>query len=157
GPVVSEGTVGFEDRLVVFVDCGNADRTPLGERLEEMTMSLNIDHHHDNTRFAKINLVDPAASASTELVWELSKALGAELTLALAGPLYVGLVTDTGRFGYENTTARSHEMAAELLRAGVDVSAVRRRLYEDVSPAKLNLLRLALDSMVIHGDGALIS
>lgn len=157
GEVVTEETVDFTDRTVVFLDCGNADRTPLGPRLHEIPVLINIDHHHDNTRFGTMNFVDPTASSTAEMVWLLARELGVPLTVELAEPLYVGLLTDTGRFSYENTTARSHAMAADLIDAGVDLTAVRRRLYEDVLPAKLHLLRYALDSMAIHGDGLLVS
>lgn len=157
GEVVTEDTVDFSDRTVVFLDCGNADRTPLGPRLREIPVLINIDHHHDNTRFGTMNLVDPAASSTAEMVWLLAKELGVPITPELAEPLYVGLLTDTGRFSYENTTARAHRMAGELITAGVDLTAVRRRLYEDVLPAKIHLLRRALDTMAIHGDGLLVS
>ena len=157
GDVVHEDTVDVTGRTVVFLDCGNADRTPLGDLLADIPVVVNIDHHHDNTRFGTVNLIDPAASSTAELVWELAKKLGVPITPDLAEPLYVGLITDTGRFSYENTTPRSHAMAAELIEAGVDFTGVRRRLYEDIVPAKLHLLRYALDSFVIHGDGLLIS
>ena len=157
GEVVTEDTVDFDGRTVVFLDCGNADRTPLGPRLGEIPGLINIDHHHDNTRFGTMNFVDATASSTAEMVWLLAKELGVALTPELAEPLYVGLLTDTGRFSYENTTARAHAMAADLIDAGVDLTGVRRRLYEDVLPAKLHLLRYALDSMAIHGDGLLVS
>lgn len=157
GDVVHEDTVDVADRTVVFLDCGNADRTPLGDRLADIPVLVNIDHHHDNTRFGTLNWVDPAASSTAELVWELAQLLEVPITPELAEPLYVGLLTDTGRFSYENTTPRAHAMASDLIDAGVDLTGVRRRLYEDVLPAKLHLLRYALDSFVIHGAGTLIS
>jgi phosphoesterase RecJ-like protein len=80
---------------------------------------LNIDHHHDNTRFGTINHVVPDASCTAEMVWDLMHGLGrASSTQPIAEALYVGLVTDTGRFMYENTGPRAHEMAAELIDAG---------------------------------------
>ena len=66
---------------------------------------LNIDHHHDNTRFGTVNLVDVEASCTAEIVFELAKLLGVEMTREIATALYVGLVTDTGKFMYENTDA----------------------------------------------------
>ncbi len=157
GEVVHEDTVDVTDGTVVFLDCGNADRTPLGDRLADIPVLINIDHHHDNTRFGTINWIDPAASSTAQLVWELALLLDVPITPELAEPLYVGLLTDTGRFSYENTTPRAHAMAADLIQAGVDLTGVRRRLYEDLLPAKLHLLRYALDSFVIHGSGSLIS
>ncbi len=122
-----------------------------------MATVVNIDHHHDNTGFGTINLLDFDASSTAEIVWDLVRRLGVPLTQPIAEALYVGLVTDTGRFSYENTTPRAHQMAAELLEAGIDVTAIRRRLYEDIGPGKLHLLRFALDSFVLHGGGSVIS
>jgi len=76
-------------------------------------------------------------------------------TPEIAESLYVGLITDTGRFMYENTTPRAHEMAAELLEAGVDVPRVYRRLYEDMTIGKLALLGIALARIQRYDDGEL--
>lgn len=154
---VDEHSVDLAGRTVVFLDCGNADRTPLGERLGEMGVVINIDHHHDNTGFGTVNHLDPEASSTAELVWELLRRLEVPLDVEIAEALYTGLITDTGRFSYENTTPRAHQMAAELLGAGIDITAIRRRLYEDLSPAKLELMRRALDTYAVHGDGTVIS
>ncbi len=119
GVVVDEATVRLGGgRTVVFLDCGNADRSPLGDRLAEMSTVINIDHHHDNTAFGSLNLLDPAASSTAEVVWGLLHALEVRIDAKTAEALYIGLVTDTGRFSYENTTPRAHLMAAELLEAG---------------------------------------
>ena len=103
----------------MFLDCGNIDRMPVDFLQREGLHILNIDHHHDNTRFGTVNLVVPEASCTAEIVWRLAKELGAELTPEIAEALYTGLVTDTGRFMYENTGVEAHRMAAELIAAGV--------------------------------------
>ncbi|MGD0196422.1 MAG: bifunctional oligoribonuclease/PAP phosphatase NrnA [Solirubrobacteraceae bacterium] len=144
----------LELRTVMFLDCGNLDRNPLAPLLDGGSL-VNIDHHHDNTRFGAINYVVEDASCTAEIVWDLLRATGVELTTAIAEALYVGLVTDTGRFSYENTTGRSHEMAAELIAAGVDVAAMYRRIYEEIPQAKLALLCRALASLRIFADGRL--
>ena len=117
------------ERTVVFLDCGNIDRNS-ARVLRDGAHLLNIDHHHDNTRFGTLNLVVPDASCTAEIIWDLAHGLGVAPTPAMAQALYVGLITDTGRFMYENTGPRAHLMAAELIEAGVDVPAVYRRLYE---------------------------
>jgi bifunctional oligoribonuclease and PAP phosphatase NrnA len=88
-------------------------------------------------------------------VWELMGALGVSATPAIAQALYIGLITDTGRFMYENTTPRSHLMAAELLPAGVDVAGINKRLYEDMPAAKLVLLGIALGQLQRFDAGEL--
>jgi phosphoesterase RecJ-like protein len=116
---------------------------------------LNLDHHHDNTRFGTVDLVDPEASCTAEIVWDLMRGLGVEPDQEMAEALYVGLVTDTGKFMYENTGPRAHVMAAELIAAGVDTHAIYRRLYEDIPYAKLDLLARALARVERHDGGAL--
>ena len=101
--VFHEPPVDVVDRVLVFLDCGNIDRMPVGFLHRDEAKILNIDHHHDNTRFGTLNLVDTEASCTAEILFGLAKLLGAELTPEIAGALYVALVTDTGRFMYENT------------------------------------------------------
>ena len=141
------------DRTLVFLDCGNIDRMPVDFLRRDGARVLNIDHHHDNTRFGAVNLVDTVASCTAEIVLEIGKRLGAELTPRIASALYVGLVTDTGKFMYENTGAGAHRMAAELIEAGVDVNDTYRRLYERVPIEKLRLISRALDKIERHDDG----
>jgi phosphoesterase RecJ-like protein len=141
--VFHEPPVDLSDRTVVFLDCGNIDRMPV-EWLREGQRILNIDHHHDNTRFGHVNLVDVGASCTAEIVFELSRRLGAETTQSIAQALYVGLITDTGMFMYENTDAHTHRVAADLIDAGVDVNETFRRLYERVPEEKLRLIARAL-------------
>jgi len=136
----------------VFLDCGNIDRTPEGFLRSGDAHVVNIDHHHDNTRFGTINLVDVSASSTAEIVYGLAKVLGAEVTPEIAKALYVGLVTDTGRFSYQNTDASTHRIAAELIEAGVDVDDTYRRLYERVPIEKLRLVARALDKIERHDD-----
>jgi len=141
-------------RTAIFLDCGNLDRNPLAA-LREADPLLNIDHHHDNTRFGTVNHVVDGASCTAEIVWDLMQGLGVALTPTIAEALYVGLVTDTGRFSYENTTPRAHQMAAQLIEAGVDAASLYRRIYEGVPFAKLELLGRALSSTRRYDDGTL--
>jgi phosphoesterase RecJ-like protein len=141
--LIQEPPADIAQRTVVFLDCGNIDRNSASV-LRDGAHLLNVDHHHDNTRFGTLNHVVPDASCTAEIVWDLMHGLGVLPTPAVAEALYIGLITDTGRFMYENTGPRAHLMAAELLQAGVDVGAINRRLYEDMPESKLALLALAL-------------
>jgi phosphoesterase RecJ-like protein len=145
-----------EQRTVVFLDCGNLERNPAEALRREGTHIVNIDHHHDNTHFGTVNLVDPDASCTAEIVWDLMGDLGVRPTQAIAEALYVGLITDTGRFMYENTSARSHLMAADLIEAGVGPHEIYRRVYEGVPLGKLTLLARGL-SKVERYDGGLLT
>ncbi len=145
----------LDERLVVFLDCGNIDRMPADFLRAEGIRIVNIDHHHDNTRFGEVNLVDPLASCTAELVWRLAHELGAELTPPMAEALYVGLVTDTGRFMYRSTGAEAHRMAAELIDAGASPHAVNRQVFESLPFCRLELLARGLARVVRFDDGAI--
>ena len=145
--LVSRPPDDLDERTIVFLDCGNLERNPAeafrrarGTKLH----TINIDHHHDNTLFGTVNYVLPEASCTAEIVWDLMHGLGVKPTLNIAEALYVGLITDTGRFMYENTGPRAHEMAADLIEAGVDVHEIYRRVYEGVPYGKLALLARGL-------------
>ena len=150
--VFHEAPADLADRTIVFLDCGNIDRMPVEWLQGGAAQVLNIDHHHDNTRFGDVNLVDVGASSTAEIVFELAGRLEAQITPEIAAALYVGLVTDTGRFMYENTDARSHRMAADLIEAGVDVHDIFRRLYERVPVEKLRLISRALEKIERYAD-----
>jgi phosphoesterase RecJ-like protein len=153
--VFHEPPADLADRVVVFLDCGNIDRMPVGWLRRDNSRILNVDHHHDNTRFGDVNVVDTEASSTAEIVFGLAEELGVELTPEIAAALYVGLITDTGRFMYENTDADAHRMAAALIEAGVDVDDIYRRLYERVPIEKLRLVSRALDKIERVDDGRL--
>jgi phosphoesterase RecJ-like protein len=146
----------LDQRTIVFLDCGNIERNPAAEAfVRPGAQILNIDHHHDNTRFGTVNLVDPKASCAAEIVYELMLALGVQPTETIANALYVGLITDTGRFMYQNTGPAAHRMAAGLIEAGVDVHEIYRRVYEDVPYGKLQLLARALANVRRFDGGGL--
>ena len=143
------------ERTIVYLDCGTIERNPVEEFRRPSGPMLNIDHHHDNTRFGTVNMVVEDASCTAELVWDIGRELGVPLTPKTAEGLYVGLITDTGRFMYENTGPRAHLMAADLLAAGIDHTAIYRRVYEEWPEPKLRLFARALSRTERHAGGAL--
>jgi phosphoesterase RecJ-like protein len=152
--LISSPPADVPERTVVFLDCGNIDRNSASVLRDGMHL-LNIDHHHDNTNFGTLNYVVPAACCTAEIIWHLMHDLGVRPSPTVAEALYIGLITDTGRFMYENTGPRAHLMAAELIEAGVDVPAVYERLYENLQPAKLALLATALQQVQRFDSGEL--
>ncbi|MFN2466678.1 MAG: bifunctional oligoribonuclease/PAP phosphatase NrnA [Gaiellaceae bacterium] len=144
-------------RVLLALDCANASRTGLDpEVLDSFPLSLDVDHHHDNTRFGDVNLIVPDASSTGEIVRDLLRELGVPLTQPIAEALYVALVTDTGRFQYGNTTPKALRLGAELVEAGVDVQRVFQGIYESVDFAKLKLLARTLDRAEIAAGGRLV-
>ena len=149
----------MEERVLVAVDCAKADRIgPDPAPVERAKLVLDIDHHHDNSRFGDVNLVVADASSTGEVLRDVIRELGVELTPDLAEPLYIALVTDTGRFQYSNTTSKSLRLAAELMEAGADVHEVFQQVYESVEFAKLKLLARALErARVLEGGRIVVS
>jgi bifunctional oligoribonuclease and PAP phosphatase NrnA len=145
------------ERVLLAVDCANESRLgPDPEVLASAPLVVNVDHHHDNTRFGGVNLVVPDASSTGEILRDLFEELGVELTPEIAEPLYIALVTDTGRFQYANTTPKALRLAAELVQAGADVHKVFQVVYENVQFAKLKLLARALERAQVYEGGRLV-
>jgi len=145
------------ERVLVAVDCAKADRIGPDPALVERTkLVVDIDHHHDNTRFGSVNLIVADASSTGEVLRDVFAELGVEITPEIAEPLYIALVTDTGRFQYTNTTPKSLRLAAELVEAGADVHAVFQQVYESVEFAKLKLLARALDRARVFEGGRIV-
>jgi phosphoesterase RecJ-like protein len=145
------------ERVLVAVDCANESRLgPDPEVLQRARLTVNIDHHHDNSRFGDVNLVVPEASSTSEVLVDVLRRLGVRLTAEIAEPLYTALVTDTGRFQYANTTPKALRLAADLVEAGADVHKVFQGVYESVQFAKLKLLARALERAQVYEGGRLV-
>lgn len=145
------------ERVLIALDCANESR--LGRDpalLEAAPLVIDIDHHHDNTRFGDINVIVSDASSTGEILRDLIRLLDVELTPEIAEPLYIALVTDTGRFQYTNTTPRALRLAAELVEAGANLHRVFQGVYESVEFAKLKLLARALGRAEVYEGGRLI-
>jgi len=146
------------ERVLVAVDAANESRLGPEHRqlLDAAPLVIDIDHHHDNSRFGDLNLIVADASSTGEILRDLLAELGVELTPRIAEALYIAIVTDTGRFQYANTTAKALRLAAELVEAGADVHRVFQGVYENVSFAKLKLLARALEHAQLLEGGRLV-
>ncbi len=145
-------------RVVLSVDSATAPRTRIPpEVLASAPIVVDVDHHHDNTRFGTINLVVPDASSTAEIVRDLLRELDVSLTPEIAEAIYIALDTDTGRFQYANTTQRAHELAIELMEYGVEPQEIFRRIYEAVPFARQKLKGKALDRARLYEDGRMIA
>jgi bifunctional oligoribonuclease and PAP phosphatase NrnA len=145
------------ERILLAVDCANESRIgPDPEVLQLSPLVVDIDHHHDNSRFGDVNVIDAKASSTGELLRDLFRELDVELTPEIAEALYIALVTDTGRFQYTNTTPKSLRLAAELVEAGADLHRIFQGVYESVQFAKLKLLARALERAQVYEGGRLV-
>jgi phosphoesterase RecJ-like protein len=145
------------ERVLVAVDCANESRLgPDPEILMSARLVVNIDHHHDNSRFGDVDLVVPTASSTGEVLRDLFRELDVRVTPEIAEALYIALVTDTGRFQYTNTTPKALRLAAELVEAGANIHRVFQGVYESVQFAKLKLLARALERAQVFEGGRLV-
>jgi phosphoesterase RecJ-like protein len=145
------------ERVLLALDCANESRLgPDPRLLERAPLVIDLDHHHDNSRFGDVNVVVANASSTGEILRDLFAKLGVELTPEIAEALYIALVTDTGRFQYANTTPKTLRLAAELVEAGANVHRVFQDVYENVAFAKIKLLARALAKARVLEGGRLI-
>jgi phosphoesterase RecJ-like protein len=139
---------------VIIVDSGSRTRIGIVEQfIAHDAMVANLDHHISNTRFGTINLVDTDAAASGELLFDLCHELGIDLTGSLATNMLAGVLTDTGRFRHSNTSPRSLEIAARLVEAGADISALTEQLYYSIPEEDVRATGQILDTLRMHADG----
>src|SRR5919204_2718771 len=144
------------ERVLFALDCANESRIADPEVLGRVPLSIDLDHHHDNTRFGDLNLIVSDASSTAEVLRDVLAELDVELTPEIAEALYIALVTDTGRFQYTNTTPKALRLGAELVEAGADVHRVFQGIYESVEFAKLKLLARALERAEVYEGGRLV-
>jgi phosphoesterase RecJ-like protein len=145
------------ERALLAVDCANESRLgPDPEILHAVRFTIDVDHHHDNTRFGDANLIVADASSTGEVLRDIFRELDVTLTPDIAEALYIALVTDTGRFQYTNTTPKALRLAAELVESGANIHRVFQGVYENVQFAKLKLLARALDRAQVYEGGAVV-
>lgn len=138
----------------VLVDCSDVSRIGRVQKyLKPGRTLINIDHHISNTRFGGVNWVEPGASCACEMVYELYAALGVKVKKNDALCLYTGIVSDTGSFKYKATTSRTHMIASELLKHGLDVYGIQRRIYESMKPETIRGLGKIIATLNISDDG----
>jgi phosphoesterase RecJ-like protein len=146
-----------DERVLLAVDCANESRLgPDPEILHQSRFTIDIDHHHDNTRFGDVNLIVPDASSTAEVLRDVFAELDVRLTPEIAEALYIAVVTDTGRFQYASTTPKTLRLAAELVEAGANIHRVFQGVYDNFQFAKLKLLARALERAQVYEGGELV-
>ncbi len=143
-------------RVLVAVDCAQESRIVDATLGAGARSTVNVDHHHDNTRFGDANLVVEDASSTAEVLADVFEQLEVPPSPALAEALYTGVVTDTGRFQYSNTTPKALRLAARLVEEGADVGKVFVEVYESTPFPKLKLLARALEHATELDGGRIV-
>jgi len=143
--------------VCIAIDCSDLERTGTASSyITNCRYSINIDHHVSNTFYSNYNLVDDHASATGEIIYHLIKAMGVHLTKDISEYLYIAISTDTGSFCYENTTAETHTIVADLISHGVRVFELSTLLFRQRSLSKTRLLGQALSTLEVLKDGLLV-
>jgi phosphoesterase RecJ-like protein len=150
--VYPEGDRAFD--LAIALDCGDIER--LGSRrgiFERAGVTINIDHHRTNNGFADYDLVDTLSAATGEIIYRLFEAMEVDPGKDTAACLYTAISTDTGSFRYSNTVPMTHVICAELLKKGIDVADISKRVFDTASYGKVRLTGEAIDSLELYFDG----
>jgi phosphoesterase RecJ-like protein len=151
---------GQAEDVDVAVALDTAIQNRLGSALPAVRSAklwINIDHHPSNPGYGDLVYIDPTAPATGQILYELMKDQNLPIDREIAENLYVAITTDTGSFQYPNTSARTFEIAAELVRYGVDVGRISRLTFENYPRRRLELLRELLRTMRFEADGRVAS
>ncbi|MBN1816847.1 MAG: bifunctional oligoribonuclease/PAP phosphatase NrnA [Sedimentisphaerales bacterium] len=141
--------------LVLIIDTNSYVQLPEFDRWLRETHKkvLVVDHHVTGDNLGDVQLIDTAAAAAGEIVLDLIRHAGWPMTTSIAEALFVALSTDSGWFKFANADARLYRNAAELIEAGADPAAIYQKLYQNFSPARMQLMVRMLQSMELHGGG----
>lgn len=132
------GVKPFDYGAAIVLDCGDLERIGGVKKLLIKTKpTINIDHHVTNDRFGSVNCVVPRASSTCEILFDLFKQAKVRLDKDMALLLYAGIMTDTGSFKYENTSAHTHTIAGELMAFGLKVPLLHEKLYPGIPVADM--------------------
>jgi bifunctional oligoribonuclease and PAP phosphatase NrnA len=123
---------------------------------EKAELLVRIDHHPKGDRFGDFDVADDLAPSTSFLVWKLLKAMGLPIDADIAKALYIGLVTDTGRFQYSNATPAAFDMAEQLVRQGVRPEQVFEEIYDSRRMSALRLVALIINRASLELDGRLV-
>ncbi len=145
---------GFE--VAVVLDCGELERLgAASQAIQRVQKIIHIDHHRSGNDFGTLNLVDPERSSTAEILYDVFQALPVELSREVAENLYTAILTDTGSFRFANTTARALSIAGATVSRGVEPDRVASAVYDCMSPGRLRLLGLSLNTLTIRAQGRL--
>ena len=138
----------------VILECPNRTRIGrVGSLLAPNAAIINIDHHQDNEVFGAVNWIDTGASSVGEMIFEYFQLVGFEISPQVAEQLYTAILTDTGRFRYSSTSARTMAIAGELLRSGADSQKICDSIYYDLRPSTVKLMGKVLNSIEFADNG----
>ena len=152
--IKSEGRKDFTYDLGIALDCADTKRLKGYEEFyENSKVKISIDHHGTNTMYADYNYVDPVSPACTQILIVLLASIGVEINKDIGTCILTGLLTDTGGFRYSGVSTETFEIAARILRLGVNISDVCRRVLQVKTKAHFELTKIIIDRMEFLENG----
>ncbi len=152
--IVHEIDDSFHYDVALVLDCGDLDRVGnVAEKIRRTGKIINIDHHKTNSGFGDLRLINTYKSSTGEILYDLLQEIPIPITYEIAVNIYTAILTDTGAFCHSNTTARTFQIAGELVTRGVNPSTVAEEIYERQSVSRLRLLALVLNTLEISDHG----
>lgn len=149
----------LEVEIAIALD--TATRPRLGERAlhaaSKAKLWLNIDHHISNPKYGDLNLIDSTSPATGQIIYQIITSLGLPLPAESRDAIYVAVSTDTGSFQYPSTTAATYDMAADLIRRGLDVGTINSNTYDEHPYRRVELMRALLNTLQVSADGSVAS
>lgn len=143
--------------VAIILDCGELSRIgDVQDLIDEECQVINIDHHVTNDRFGSINFVDTKASSTAQVLYEFLTYAKCKMNRRIATNLYCGIMTDTGSFRYENTSSRTHEVAAELIKHNIKVDELYSRIYETIPLQDLAAFTQVINRFEISSRGRVV-
>lgn len=142
-----------DEEIDLLITLDASDEGRLGQNktlLSKAKVVINIDHHISNNNFGRINIIDSNASATGELVYKLISKMNITIDKDIASCIYTAISSDTGSFMYDNTSAETHKIAAELLKVGIDKSSININLYQNRSMERTILFIKALETLNLY-------
>ena len=144
--------IAFDAALIV--DCGDLNRIGKVKKLiGKDHLIINIDHHITNDKFGDLNWIEPKASSTAEMLYDLLTKAGCKFTDSICKLLYLGIMTDTGSFRYDSTTPHAHHVAAQLMKSGFSVSELYRRVYERITLSDVKMFTKVINQFEIFHNG----
>lgn len=152
---ITDGLWGYGSKEAIFVavDTATKERLTLGSEEYTGKIKLLIDHHISSEEYAEITYTDTSASATAEIIYDLLISLNVELNSDIALRLYTGIATDTGCFRFANTTAKTHEIAGNLIKCGFDMAGVNQKIFESKTIGRIKLERTCYDAIRFFEEG----
>ena len=152
-PLVSKRSEKYGN--IIILDAGDLVRIgKSSELLDASPRILNVDHHISNDGFGEVNYIDTEASSVAEIIYEIARFMSVEISQVMASYLYIGIMTDTGRFRFGNTSPKAMRICADLIELGAEPAELAEQIYHNLPVSYIEALGKSLNSLKFYGGGS---